>query len=295
MTFAHLKRTSYRSGSFRRAEKEKQRGCSLVPTSHMRSCGPAACPGAAALCRGAGGCSTLCSPCAHLHRSTLACSNPLCVILKYTVYRYGLCKSTFCKPLLKHRPFFLLHLPSNIYTMLFVREELKSVKERHPDRCFGSLYFRRRKGKGSPLTQEKEANHQSRRRPLFFFWGDIIWAEVLGSQGWGPKSCSSWTSQVGASSCVPPLTTTLPPTAGETKGSSHIITVLSNRAYLSMKKQSEKSSCIGSSELQASAELQSAAQTATVSRKAAHGAYKCYLCMQHLVHCHHLVIRFHIF
>lgn len=115
------------------------------------------------------GCSTLCSPCAHLHRSTLACSNPLCVILKYTVYRYGLCKSTFCKPLLKHRPFFLLHLPSNIYTMLFVREELKSVKERHPDRCFGSLYFRSRKGKGSPLTQEKEANHQSRRRPLFFF------------------------------------------------------------------------------------------------------------------------------
>lgn len=169
MTFAHLKRTSYRSGSFRRAEKEKQRGCSLVPTSHVRSCGPAACPGAASLCRGAGGCSTLCSPCAHLHRSTLACSNLLCVILKYTVYRYGLCKSTFCKPLLKHRPFFLLHLPSNIYTMLFVREELKSVKERHSDWCFGSLYFRRRKGKGSSLKQEKEANHQSRRRPLCFF------------------------------------------------------------------------------------------------------------------------------
>lgn len=169
MTFAHLKRTSYRSGSFRRAEKEKQRGCSLVPTSHVRSCGPAACPGAASLCRGAGGCSTLCSPCAHLHRSTLACSNLLCVILKYTVYRYGLCKSTFCKPLLKHRPFFLLHLPSNIYTMLFVREELKSVKERHSDWCFGSLYFRRRKGKGSSLKQEKEADHQSRRRPLCFF------------------------------------------------------------------------------------------------------------------------------
>lgn len=33
MTFAHLKRTSYRSGSFRRVEKEKQRGCTLVPAS----------------------------------------------------------------------------------------------------------------------------------------------------------------------------------------------------------------------------------------------------------------------
>lgn len=147
------------------------------------------------------------------------------------------------------------------------------------------------------LTKTRKGSRSSKQEKtlVFFFWGNIIWAEVLWSQGWGPKSCSSWTSQVGACSCVPPLTTTLPPTAGKTKGSSHIITVLSNHAYISMKKQSEKSSCIGSFELQASAELQSAAQTTTVSRKAAHGAYKCYLCMQHLVHCHDLVIRFHIF
>lgn len=145
------------------------------------------------------GCSTLCSPCAHLHRSTLACSNPLCVILKYTVYRYGLCKSTFCKPLLKHRPFFLLHLPSNIYTMLFVREELKSVKERHPDWCFGSLYFRRRKGKGSPLTQEKEANHQSRRRPLFFSEGISF-----GQRCWGAKAEDQSPAPAGPHRSVPP-------------------------------------------------------------------------------------------
>lgn len=106
--------------------------------------------GAASLHRDAAGYGVLHPPCVHPCGNTLPCRNHGC----HSETVCGLCRSTFCKLLLKHSHFFRFICPVIIFIQCCSSEEVKSQLTR--DIQFGASAPSTSKIEGNPQTKRKE-------------------------------------------------------------------------------------------------------------------------------------------